>query len=66
VTAPTWTPCPPYASPPADDLPPGARALLNRIQARIEQDMALYPEFAKAVREDAKSIAAQFRTDTAA
>lgn len=57
MTAPTWTPVPPISDPPApkSTLPPGARALLARMQARAEEDLARYPEFAAAIRRNAEA-----------
>jgi hypothetical protein len=45
-----WVPLPPFSEPPKSTLPPGARALLARMQARVEEDMARYPAFAEAIR----------------
>jgi hypothetical protein len=61
MSEPLWVPSPPYADPPAprSTLPPGARALLNRMQARVEEDMARYPAFAEAVRRHAAQAEAE-------
>jgi hypothetical protein len=59
MTAPTWTPVQPLADPPKSALPPGARALLARMQARVEEDMARYPAFAEAVRRHAAQAEAE-------
>lgn len=61
MTAQQWMPQPPFSDPPKSTLPPGARALLARMQARVEEDMARYPAFAEAIRQaerDAASPAA--------
>jgi hypothetical protein len=52
-----WTPMQPIADPPKSTLPPGARALLARMQARVEEDMALYPKFAEAIRQAERDAA---------
>lgn len=57
MTATKWTPEPPYAEPPASTLPPGARALLARMQGRVEEDMARFPAFAEAIRQAERDAA---------
>jgi hypothetical protein len=52
-----WEPQAPYANPPRSTLPPGARALLARMQARVEEDMARYPAFAEAIRAESAAQA---------
>jgi hypothetical protein len=59
MNEPLWTPMPPTAQPPKSTLPPGARALLNRMQARVEEDMARYPAFAEEVRRHAAQAEAE-------
>jgi hypothetical protein len=54
-----WTPMQPIADPPKSTLPPGARALLARMQARVEEDMARFPAFAEAVRQQSEAAARQ-------
>lgn len=52
---PQWQPLPPFAPPPRDTggLPPGAVALLDRLDAWAERMIARYPALAEAVRRDA-------------
>lgn len=62
-TQPQWTPMPPAAEPPAETLPPGARALLARLDAWAERDIARFPRLAEAIRRRAEQR--QERADAA-
>lgn len=57
MNEPLWVSSPPFSDPPKSTLPPGARALLARMQARVEEDMARYPAFAEAIRAESAAQA---------
>lgn len=60
MTAQQRTPQPPH---PTDPMPPASRALLRKLNAMVERDLARYPQFAEAVR---RRHAAQAEAERAA